>query len=130
MSCPSNVTEPEVGVAYPAISRDSVVFPAPDPPMMAVNVPGRAVSEILSSRVFPATAKLTPWTSRPPVRVAASPRGNRAPPVNFRSTLPIVTTSPSARMADPILVPLTNVPFMLWTLRISVPIGVGASNAW
>ena len=50
MLWPSKVTAPEVGVVYPAISRDSVDLPAPDPPMMAVSVPGLAVSETFSSR--------------------------------------------------------------------------------
>ncbi len=72
MLWPSKVTEPEDGVAYPAISRDSVVLPAPDPPISAVSVPGRATSEIRSSRFFPSMPKLTSRTSRPPARVAAS----------------------------------------------------------
>ena len=40
-------------MVYPAISRDSVLLPAPDPPMMAVSVPGRAVSEMSSSSCLP-----------------------------------------------------------------------------
>ena len=73
---PANVTEPELGVVYPAISRARVLFPAPDPPMTAVSVPGRAVSEMLSSSCLPlSTTYLTSRTSRPPVRVAASRPG-------------------------------------------------------
>ena len=59
MSWPSKVTVPELGRVYPAINRDSVVLPAPDPPMIAVSVPGRAVSEMLSSSSLPSILK---WT--------------------------------------------------------------------
>ena len=125
MLWPSNVTDPELGLVYPAISRDSVVLPAPDPPMMAVSVPGRAVSEMWSSSCFPrSTVKQTELTSRPPVRVAASVRRTRSPWLNTRSTLPMVTTSPSLSTADPTLTPLTKVPLTLWASRISVPSGV------
>ena len=57
MLWPSKVTEPALGRVYPAISRDSVVLPAPDPPMIAVSVPGRAVSEMLSSSSLPSILK-------------------------------------------------------------------------
>ena len=40
----------------------------------------------------------------------------------------MVTTSPSVKIADPTLMPLTNVPLMLRS-RISVPSGVKASVA-
>jgi hypothetical protein len=53
MLWPSKVTVPALGRVYPAISRDSVVLPAPDPPMIAVSVPGRAVREMLSSSSLP-----------------------------------------------------------------------------
>ena len=117
-------------MAYPAISRDSVVLPAPDPPMMAVSVPGRAVIVMFSSSALSPTLNPTSRTSRPPVRVAASARRTRLPPVNTRSTLPIVTTSPSVSRADPTRIPLTNVPLMLFASRISVPSGVGTRYAW
>jgi hypothetical protein len=57
MLWPSNVTVPALGRVYPAISRDSVVLPAPEPPMIAVSVPGRAVSEIPSSSSLPSIRK-------------------------------------------------------------------------
>ena len=48
--------------------------------------------------------------------------------LNTRSTLPIVTTSPSVRIADPTRMPLTNVPLMLRS-RIWVPSGVDVKVA-
>ena len=98
--------------------------------MMAVSVPGLAVIVTFSSSAFALMLNPTSRTSRPPVRVAASVRRTRMPPVNTRSTLPIVTTSPSVSTADPTRIPLTNVPLMLCASRISVPIGVGARYAW
>ncbi len=130
MLWPSKVTVPELGLVYPAISRDSVVLPAPDPPMMAVSVPGRVVSEMWSSSCFPpSTVKQTDLTSRPPLRVAAPVRRIRVPPVNTRSTLPMVTTSPSLKTAEPTRTPLTKVPLTLCASRISVPNGVRVRNA-
>src|SRR5271163_2160552 len=96
---------------------------------MAVSVPGLAISEMSSSSCLPlSTTYLTPRTSRPPLRVAASLRGSRVLLLNTRSTLPMVTTSPSLKIADPTRVPLTNVPLTLRS-RISVPSGVNASVA-
>ena len=100
--------------------------------MMAVSVPGLAISEMSSRSCLPclplSTVYLTPCTSRPPVRVSASLRGSRVLLLNTRSTLPMVTTSPSVRIADPTRMPLTNVPLMLRS-RISVPSGVNVSVA-
>ena len=101
--------------------------------MTAVSVPGRAASEMLSSSVLlPSMVHVTPCTSRPPVRVAASVsvRRTSVPPRNTRSTLPIVTMSPSCSTADSTRAPLTNVPLMLRLSRISVPPAVGTSVAW
>jgi hypothetical protein len=98
--------------------------------MIAVRVPGLAVSDTRSSRFFSPMLKLTSRTSRPPVRAATSWRRTRMPPVKTRSTLPIVTTSPSASTAEPTRIPLTKVPLMLWASRISVPTGVAIKNAW
>ena len=98
--------------------------------MIAVSVPGRAVSEMWSSSCLPpSTVKQTEFTSRPPVRVAASVRRTRVPWVNTRSTFPMVTTSPSVSTADPTRTPLTNVPLTLWASRISVPSRVWVKNA-
>ena len=108
-----------------------MLFPAPDPPITAVSVPGRAVSEMSVSSCLPlSTTYWTPRTSRPPVRVAASVslRRTSRPPLTTRSTLPMVTTSPSAKIADPTRVPLTNVPLTLVS-RISVPSGVRVNVA-
>ena len=77
-----------------------------------------------SSSCLPlSTTYLTLRTSKPPVRVAASLRLVRVPSRKTRSTLPMVTTSSSDRIADPTRVPLTKVPLMLLS-RISVPSGV------
>ena len=133
MLWPSNVTVPVVGWVYPATNRANVDLPAPDGPMTAVNVPGRAEIEMLSSSVLlPSMVQVTPCTSRPPVRVAASVslRRARVPPLNTRSMLPIVTVSPSCRTADSTRAPLTKVPLMLRLSRISVPSGPGISVAW
>ena len=108
-----------------------MLFPAPDPPITAVSVPGRAVSEISLSSCLPfSTTYWTLRTSRPPVRVAASVslRRTSRPLLTTRSMLPTVTTSPSLRIADPTRVPLTNVPLTLVS-RISVPSGVRISVA-
>ena len=116
-------------MVYPATSRDSVDLPAPDPPMMAVSVPGRAVIEMFCSSRFPSMLNSTWCTSKPPARVAASVRRTRLPPVNSRSTLPMVTTSPSLKTADPTRIPLTKVPLMLCASRISVPTAAGVKYA-
>ena len=100
--------------------------------MIAVSVPGRATSEILSSSVLLfSIVQVTPRTSRPPVPVAAavSVRRTRFPPANTRSTLPIVTTSPSFSSAVLTRSPLTNVPLIERLSAISVPPGVGISVA-
>ncbi len=71
--------------------------------MTAVSVPGRALSEMLSSSVLlPSMVHVMPCTSRPPVRVSASVsvRRTRVPPLNTRSMLPMVTTSPSLQRGD------------------------------
>ena len=50
-------------------------FTCPDGPIIAVKVPGRAVSEMLSSSVLlPSIVHVTARTSRPPVAVAAPSR--------------------------------------------------------
>ncbi|EUA39575.1 ABC-type multidrug transport system, ATPase component domain protein [Mycobacterium avium subsp. avium 2285 (R)] len=51
------------------------------------------------------------------------------PPVNTRSTLPMVTTSPSDSAAAPTRTPLTKVPLLLLASRISAPVGVGVKKA-
>ncbi len=133
MLWPSNVTVPDVGWVYPATSRANVDLPAPDGPITAVRVPGRAVSEMLSSSVLLfSMVQVTPCASSPPVRVAASVsvRRSRVPPANTRSTLPMVTTSPSRSSADSTRAPLTNVPLMLRLSWISVPAAVGTNVAW
>ncbi|RFZ62937.1 hypothetical protein DL240490_02854 [Mycobacterium marinum] len=111
------------------MSRDRVVLPAPEPPITAVKVPGRAVNEMFSSSPLPLMLKLTALTSSPPARVATWVWRARVPPVNARSTLPMVTMSPSLRIADPTRIPFTKVPLMLCASRISVPIRVGVENA-
>ena len=75
---------------------------------------------------------VTPRTSSPPVPVAAavSLRRNRVPPLNTKSTLPIVTTSPSLSIAVFTRSPLTKVPLMLRLSAISIPPGVGINVAW
>ncbi len=53
-------------------------FRHPDPPMMAVNVPGLATSEMSLSSCLPlSTEYLTSRTSRPPVRVASLAAGDQ-----------------------------------------------------
>ncbi|CAG7187265.1 hypothetical protein PICSAR235_02954 [Mycobacterium avium subsp. paratuberculosis] len=131
--CPSNATVPVVGWVYPATSRANVDLPAPDGPMIAVRVPGSAVSEMLSSSVLLLSiVHVTPRTSRPPVRVAAAvwSRRARVPPWKTRSMLPMVTTSPSRSTAESTRTPLTKVPLMLRLSWISVPAGVGIRVAW
>ena len=117
-------------MAYPAISRARVLFPAPDPPITAVSVPGRAISEMLSSSCLPLS---TTYLTSPHLQAAGARGGTwlrwtRVPSRKTRSTLPMVTTSSSVKIADPTRVPLTNVPLMLVS-RISVPSGVGISVA-
>ena len=109
---------------YPATSRAKVDLPAPDGPMTAVNIPGRAISEMSSSSFRLSIVQATPRTSRPPVPVAAAVSWRRAnvPPAKMRSTLPIVTTSPSRSSACSTRVPLTKVPLMLRLSTISVPL--------
>nr|VTP04369.1 hypothetical protein BIN_B_04426 [Mycobacterium kansasii] len=101
--------------------------------MTAVSIPGRAVSEMLSSNVLLfSIVHVTPRTSKPPVRVSSNVSSRRAsaPPAKTRSMLPIVTTSPSCSSADSTRTPLTKVPLMLRLSRISVPPGVGTRVAW
>ena len=96
-------------------------------------MPGRAVSEMLSSSVlWFSIVQVTARTSSPPVAVAASVsvRRTSVPRVNSRSTLPIVTTSPSSSSAVSTRLPLTKVPLMLRLSAISVPPGVGIRVAW
>ncbi len=100
--------------------------------MTAVNVPGRAATEMLSSSVLlPSIVHVIECTSRPPVWVAAAVSVRRAsvPPVNTRSMLPIVTVSPSRSIAESTRAPLTNVPLMLRLSRISVPPATGSRVA-
>ena len=60
-SCPSKDTWPVLGWVYPATSRANVDLPAPEGPMTAVSVPGRAVNEMLSSSVLlPSMVQVTP----------------------------------------------------------------------
>ena len=100
--------------------------------MIAVRVPGRATSEMLFSRVLLfSIVQVTERTSSPPVPVAAvSVRRTRLPSENTRSTLPMVTTSPSLSSAVVTRSPLTNVPLMDRLSAISVPPGVGIKVAW
>ena len=100
--------------------------------MTAVRLPGRAVNEMSSSSVLvPSIVQVTPRTSRPPVPVSAavSVRRTSVPPEKTRSTLPMVTTSPSLSRALSTRVPLTKVPLMERWSEISVPPGVGISVA-
>ena len=116
MSWPSNVTVPLVGWVLPATWRAKVDLPAPDGPMSAVSVPGLASSEMLSRSVLlPSMVHDSPRTSSPPVRVAASvsARRDNVPSAKTRSTLPMVTMSPSRNSAAMMRCPLTNVPLML-----------------
>src|SRR5689334_2748786 len=87
---------------------------------------------LFSSVLLPSMVHVTPCTSRPPVRVAASVsvRRTSVPPRNTRSMLPMVTVSPSCSIADSTRAPLTNVPLMLRLSRISVPPGVVTNVAW
>ena len=79
-SLPSNDTVPLVGWAEPTITRESVDLPEPDGPITAVNVPGRASNEILSSRTISRSiARLTSRTSRPPVVVAGMGATHQSP---------------------------------------------------
>ncbi len=103
-------------------------LPAPDGPITAVSVPGRAENEMFSSSVLLCSmVQVTPRTSSPPVAVAASVsvRRTKVPPAKTRSTLPMVTTSPSFSSAVSTRVPLTKVPLMLRLSAISIPPGVG-----
>src|SRR5246127_3440738 len=85
---------------------------------------------MLSSNCLPlSTTYSTARTSRPPVRVSVSLRGTSMPPLTTRSTFPMVTTSPSLRIAEPTRVPLTNGPLLLRSW-ISVPNGVSTNVAW
>jgi hypothetical protein len=85
-----------------------------------------------SSVLLPSMVHVTPCTSRPPVRVAASVsvRRTSVPPRNTKSTLPIVTVSPSCSTAESTRAPLTKVPLMLRLSRSSAPSGLGTSVAW
>jgi len=122
---------PVVGWVYPATRRANVDLPAPDGPITAVRVPGRAVNEMFSSSVLlPSMVHVTPCTSSPPVRVAASVRRARVPSLKIRSTLPMVTTSPSRSAAASTRAPLTKVPLLLRVSRISVQPVCGTSVAW
>ena len=101
--------------------------------MIAVSVPGRAEIEMFSSSVLlPSMVQVTPCTSRPPVAVSAavSVRRTRVPSRKTRSTLPMVTVSPSVSIAESTREPLTKVPLMLRLSRISVPDGPGINVAW
>jgi hypothetical protein len=132
MSCPSNDTFPRVGFVVPTITFASVDLPAPDGPITAVSVPDRAENEMLFNNVSPCSIIRLMWrTSKPPVRIldSVSVRRIRVPLWNTRSTLPIVTTSPSRSSAPSTRVPLTNVPLMLRASRISTPSGLGTNVA-
>ena len=105
-------------------------LPEPDGPITAVSVPGRALNEILSSRMAsPSTARLTSRTSRPPVVVAGWVRRTRAPSVKTKSTLPIVTTSFSPSAFAVTFAPLTNVPLPS-VLCNCTPTSVVTNLAW
>lgn len=132
----------DLRVAHPLVTRAHLVLRFDHGKWVAVDnnsrsgifvdgrrVPGRAVIEICCSRCLPLIAKPTSRTSSPPVLVATSWRRASRPAVNTRSTLPIVTTSPSVSRACAIRTPLTNVPLMLFASRISMPAGVGSRNA-
>ena len=104
--------------------------------MTAVSVPGRADIEMLSRSVlFPSMVQVTPCTSRPPTAMSAAVwvRRTSVPSRKARSTLPMVTVSPSASIAVSTRAPLTKVPLMLRLSRISAvpePSAAGMRVAW
>ena len=129
---PSKLTVPVVGWVRPATWRARVDLPAPDGPMTAVSVPGRAVNEMFSSNVLlPSIVQVSPRTSSPPVPAAAAVSARRASvtPSNTRSTLPMVTTSPGLSRAASTRLPLTKVPLMDRLSASLVPPGVGIKVA-
>ena len=94
------VTTPADGVLRPATPRATVDFPAPDGPITAVNVPGRAVNSTSRSNVVPLSrVSPTPRTCRPSEAPAGAPSRARTSPFTMRSVLPIVITDPSRSAA-------------------------------
>ncbi|SHV70068.1 Uncharacterised protein [Mycobacteroides abscessus subsp. abscessus] len=128
--CPSKDTLPADGWVLPTISRAKVDLPAPEGPMTAVSEPGPA-EKLMSSSSFlpPSTTKSMLCTSRPPTRVAVVGLTS-VPSWTTRSTLPMVTVSPSRSDDCSTWTPLTKVPLMVCRSWISRPPDVGSNNAW
>ncbi|SHX19605.1 Uncharacterised protein [Mycobacteroides abscessus subsp. abscessus] len=118
------MTCPDVGLVTPPSSLINVDLPAPEGPITAVRVPGRASNETLVSSWWPSMARPTWRTSMPPVATACRD-WTVVPPVNTRSVLPMVMTSPGRRVTASTRWPLTKVPLPEPLSYNWVPVGAG-----